>query len=168
VEYSLKTTKAQQFVDITGLVNKAVSESGVEDGIAVVFVPHTTAGVIELDGISHFVFPEHEGFMEYLDVATALKQSVDADAIGVIPFKTIKDDTYSIRPFVHVKKVNTNVFERGCGSGSLALGMYLDKVFGMSKRIEVVQPGGIIGVEMGSEYSISTDVVFTCEGIIMV
>jgi diaminopimelate epimerase len=124
--------------------------------------------VIELDGISHFVFPEHEGFMEYLDVATALKQSVDADAIGVIPFKTIKDDTYSIRPFVHVKKVNTNVFERGCGSGSLALGMYLDKVFGMSKRIEVVQPGGIIGVEMGSEYSISTDVVFTCEGIIMV
>ncbi|HOC09458.1 MAG TPA: hypothetical protein PKN88_08035, partial [Bacillota bacterium] len=124
--------------------------------------------VIELDGISHFVFPEHEGFTEYPDVAAALKQLVDADAIGVIPFKTIKDDTYSIKPFVHVKKVNTNVFERGCGSGSLALGMYLNKVFGISKRIEVVQPGGVIGVEMGSEYSISTDVVFTCEGIIMV
>lgn len=124
--------------------------------------------VIELDGISHFVFPEHEGFTEYPDVAAALKQLVDADAIGVIPFKTIKDDTYSIKPFVHVKKVNSNVFERGCGSGSLALGMYLNKVFGMSKRIEVVQPGGVIWVEMGSEYSISTDVVFTCEGIIMV
>ncbi|MGI6697202.1 MAG: hypothetical protein GX918_00660 [Clostridiales bacterium] len=124
--------------------------------------------VIELDGISHFVFPEQEGFTEYPDVAAALKQLVDADAIGIIPFKTLKNDTYSIKPFVHVKKVNTNVFERGCGSGSLALGMYLNKVFGMSKRIEVVQPGGVIGVEMGSEYSISTDVVFTCEGIIMV
>jgi diaminopimelate epimerase len=124
--------------------------------------------VIELDGISHFVFPEQEDFAEYLDVVTALKQFIDANAIGVIPFKTIKDDTYSIKPFVHVKKVNTNVFERGCGSGSLALGMYLNKVFGMSKRIEVVQPGGVIGVEMGSEYSISTDVVFTCEGTIMV
>jgi secondary thiamine-phosphate synthase enzyme len=45
VEYSVKTTKAQQFVDITDLVNKAVSESGVMNGIAVVFVPHTTAGV---------------------------------------------------------------------------------------------------------------------------
>ena len=45
MEYSLKTTKAQQFVDITGLVRKTVNESGVEDGIAVVFVPHTTAGV---------------------------------------------------------------------------------------------------------------------------
>ena len=45
MEYSLKTTKAQQFVDITGLVRKTVNESGVEDGIAIVFVPHTTAGV---------------------------------------------------------------------------------------------------------------------------
>ena len=45
MEYSVKTTKAQQFVDITGLVNRAVSESGVMDGLAVVFVPHTTAGV---------------------------------------------------------------------------------------------------------------------------
>jgi secondary thiamine-phosphate synthase enzyme len=45
MEYSVKTTKAQQFVDITGLVNNAVSESGVMNGIAVVFVPHTTAGI---------------------------------------------------------------------------------------------------------------------------
>lgn len=45
MEYPVRTTKAQQFVDITGLVRKTVNESGVEDGIAVVFVPHTTAGV---------------------------------------------------------------------------------------------------------------------------
>lgn len=45
MEYPVRTTEAQQFVDITGLVRKAVNESGVEDGIAVVFVPHTTAGV---------------------------------------------------------------------------------------------------------------------------
>jgi secondary thiamine-phosphate synthase enzyme len=45
MEYSLKTTKAQEFVNITGLVKKAVSESGVKNGLAIVFVPHTTAGV---------------------------------------------------------------------------------------------------------------------------
>jgi secondary thiamine-phosphate synthase enzyme len=45
MEYSLRTTKTQQFVDITGLVNEAVSKSGVMDGLAVVFVPHTTAGI---------------------------------------------------------------------------------------------------------------------------
>jgi secondary thiamine-phosphate synthase enzyme len=45
MEYPVKTTKAQEFVNITSLVNKAVSESGVKDGVAIVFVPHTTAGV---------------------------------------------------------------------------------------------------------------------------
>ena len=124
--------------------------------------------VIELDGISHFVFPEQRDFTEYIEVVTVLKQTVDSDAIGVIPFKALQDDTYSIKPFVHVKKVNTNVFERGCGSGSLALGMYLNKVTGITKKIKVLQPGGVIEVGIGSEFSISTDVVITCEGRIMI
>jgi len=45
MEYSLKTTKDQEFIDITDLVKKAVRESGVKNGLAVIFVPHTTAGV---------------------------------------------------------------------------------------------------------------------------
>ena len=45
MEYPVRTTKVQQFVDITGLVKKCVDESGVRDGIAMGFVPHTTAGV---------------------------------------------------------------------------------------------------------------------------
>lgn len=45
MEYSVKTKKAQEFVDITDLVEEAVIKSGVRDGIAIVFVPHTTAGV---------------------------------------------------------------------------------------------------------------------------
>jgi secondary thiamine-phosphate synthase enzyme len=40
----LRIRKAQ-FINITGLVQRAVEESGVEQGVAVVFVPHTTAGV---------------------------------------------------------------------------------------------------------------------------
>lgn len=45
MEYSVITTKSQQFIDITGLIRKAVNESGVQEGIVVVYVPHTTAGV---------------------------------------------------------------------------------------------------------------------------
>lgn len=45
MEYLIKTTKAQEFVDITSLVREAVRKSGVKNGIVVVFVPHTTAGV---------------------------------------------------------------------------------------------------------------------------
>ncbi|MBO4548216.1 MAG: YjbQ family protein [Abditibacteriota bacterium] len=42
---TIRTDARQQFVDITGAVKQAVRESGVKDGIAVVFTPHTTAGI---------------------------------------------------------------------------------------------------------------------------
>jgi secondary thiamine-phosphate synthase enzyme len=43
--FSVNTSSHQQFVDVTHLVREAVEDSGISDGIAVVFVPHTTAGV---------------------------------------------------------------------------------------------------------------------------
>lgn len=74
MEFSIRTTKAQEFIDITGLVNKAVRESGVKDGIAVVFVPHTTAGVTINENCDPDVvrdilmalnksFPENNGYL---------------------------------------------------------------------------------------------------------
>ena len=42
---SVRTAGRDQFVDITDEVSEAVAESGVDDGVATVFVPHTTAGV---------------------------------------------------------------------------------------------------------------------------
>jgi len=41
----IQTTKPQQFINITNKVAEEVRNSNVRDGIAVVFVPHTTAGV---------------------------------------------------------------------------------------------------------------------------
>lgn len=41
----VKTSSRTQFVDITDQVAGAVSEYGQKDGVAVVFVPHTTAGI---------------------------------------------------------------------------------------------------------------------------
>jgi secondary thiamine-phosphate synthase enzyme len=43
-EYTLRTPK-QDFYNITAQVREAVNKSGVTDGIAVVYCPHTTAGV---------------------------------------------------------------------------------------------------------------------------
>ncbi|WP_186429626.1 secondary thiamine-phosphate synthase enzyme YjbQ [Clostridium sp. BSD9I1] len=45
MEHSLKTTKPEQFIDITSIVQEEVNKSNVKDGVAVVFIPHTTAGV---------------------------------------------------------------------------------------------------------------------------
>lgn len=41
----VKTTSRVQFVDITSEVVKVIEKSGVKNGLCVVFVPHTTAGV---------------------------------------------------------------------------------------------------------------------------
>ena len=43
-EYTLQTPK-QHFYNITALVREAIGKSGVTDGAAVVYCPHTTAGI---------------------------------------------------------------------------------------------------------------------------
>lgn len=47
---SVKTRTRTEFVDITSDIQKAVSESGIKDGICYVSVPHTTAGVTINEG----------------------------------------------------------------------------------------------------------------------
>ena len=44
VEYTLKTPRAD-FINITPQVREAVAKSGVTEGIAVIYCPHTTAGI---------------------------------------------------------------------------------------------------------------------------
>ena len=43
-EYSLSTPR-EDFYNITPQVREAVSKSGIMDGIAIIFCPHTTAGI---------------------------------------------------------------------------------------------------------------------------
>ena len=44
-EITIKTNIQTQILDITAQVQKVVGESGIEEGLCCVFVPHTTAGV---------------------------------------------------------------------------------------------------------------------------
>jgi secondary thiamine-phosphate synthase enzyme len=41
----ISSSQREQFINITGLVEDAVSESGQSEGLVHVFVPHTSAGV---------------------------------------------------------------------------------------------------------------------------
>lgn len=41
----VRTRKRNELLDITGEVKRAISESGVRDGLCHIFVPHTTAAV---------------------------------------------------------------------------------------------------------------------------
>ena len=42
---SVRTSRRNQMIDITAQVAEAVAESGVQSGTALVFCPHTTAGI---------------------------------------------------------------------------------------------------------------------------
>jgi secondary thiamine-phosphate synthase enzyme len=44
-EISVSTRSRTELVDITGQVQKVVAESGVQEGVCYVYVPHTTAAV---------------------------------------------------------------------------------------------------------------------------
>jgi len=43
--FPVKTSTQTEFIDITRSVQEAVKKTGVEDGICIIFVPHTTAAV---------------------------------------------------------------------------------------------------------------------------
>jgi secondary thiamine-phosphate synthase enzyme len=45
-EFSVRTKKTQDMVDITGRVTDLVKQSGVSDGICLVYIPHATAAVV--------------------------------------------------------------------------------------------------------------------------
>jgi len=45
MQFEVATARREQFVDITRDVEAAVSAAGVSSGIAVVYCPHTTAGI---------------------------------------------------------------------------------------------------------------------------
>mgnify|MGYP001772874562 CR=1 FL=1 len=45
-EVTLRTQKRRELVDITHLIEQVVAESGVTDGMCLVFAPHATAAII--------------------------------------------------------------------------------------------------------------------------
>ncbi|MGB9805116.1 hypothetical protein [Desulfofundulus sp.] len=126
--------------------------------------------MVLFEGISHFVFKSWSNFGEddYYKVLDIVKSNVSSDAIGIIPYYEINNGEYEIKPFVYVRSTKSHVFEKGCGSGSMALGIYLNKYQGMRDKIVVRQPGGAITVEVGEKIFISTDVKITCEGTIVI
>jgi secondary thiamine-phosphate synthase enzyme len=50
VTLNVPTASRSEMVDITSLIQKEVAESGMTDGICLVYVPHTTAGMTINEG----------------------------------------------------------------------------------------------------------------------
>jgi secondary thiamine-phosphate synthase enzyme len=50
ITLSLSTTEQTEFLDITGEVEKVILNAQVQDGLALVYCPHTTAGITINEG----------------------------------------------------------------------------------------------------------------------
>lgn len=44
-QFEILTKKPQEFVDITYLIDSTIEKSGIQNGIIVIYCPHTTAGI---------------------------------------------------------------------------------------------------------------------------
>ena len=69
---SVRTGSRDQMIDITAEVAQAVGESGVADGVATVYVPHTTAGVTINENADPSVVSD---MLAALDLAVPWQQS---------------------------------------------------------------------------------------------
>ena len=78
----IRTTTREEMVDVTALVRTAIKRAGIERGLAVVYCPHTTAGVtvqensdptVKSDMLAHLrkLVPKNAGFAHAEDNSDA-------------------------------------------------------------------------------------------------
>ena len=71
IQIQVKTRSRVEMVDITHLVQKEVTKEGISEGVCLVYVPHTTAGVTINEGADPAVCT---------DIMTKLNEIVPPDA----------------------------------------------------------------------------------------
>lgn len=105
---------------------------------------------VDMRGIFHILLPsgafgDRRAAEEALKVWSAL---FDADAYGLIQFD---DESGAMTPLVFVPSADSLVWERGCGSGTAAVGCRLALNAGGAVRRRISQPGGVIEVRASAE-----------------
>jgi secondary thiamine-phosphate synthase enzyme len=78
--FDIKTTTREEMIDVTALVRAAVKRAGVQEGVAVVFCPHTTAAV---------TVQENSDPTVKSDMVAHMRRLVPKDA----PFKHAEDNS---------------------------------------------------------------------------
>ncbi len=131
-----------------GTVNMPLPLS-IEENSYVIDGKEMTLSTIVFEGIKHIILPKNyigDDFKNILESSVgSLNEQVDYDAFGIIVFDEEKN---SINPLVSVKSADSLYWERGCGSGSEAVGIYLADKYKKSIECDIRQPGGTITVKV--------------------
>lgn len=133
--------------------------------------------MVQFEGITHLLVADRDALTEDLieQLLKELASEIAAEALGLIVYNQDQAG-YSIKPCVYVKQTGSLVFERGCGSGTLAVGIHLARKRRESVRIDVKQPGGSTKVEIVVDDKesvikkafLETEVDVTCQGTILI
>ena len=102
--------------------------------------------VVYMSGIVHMIVPMNERLsrQEIERRIRGWNDEIHADALGVIRYD---ESTQNIEPIVYVPATDSAVWERGCGSGTAALGSWKAWSMGKSFHGDIRQPGGEIAVQ---------------------
>jgi len=106
-------------------------------------------GLVRLPGITHLCLDEklHPFPEDFVQAAAALRArfGLDSEAVGCIWYGA----EVSIKPVVWVRSTASTHYETGCGSGSLALALWLGRGQNLPMDLQVLQPSGSeIGVKV--------------------
>ena len=102
--------------------------------------------LVFFQGITHLIISSKNidsKELFFLEVKKKLKD-LEYDALGIMFFQKEK---FYIEPLVYVKATDSLVWERGCGSGSAALGVYLTMQNKRSMDFVINQPGGELEIK---------------------
>lgn len=100
--------------------------------------------VVVLPGIAHAIVPAAQ--MNRDEAEKCISQwcaELNQEAFGIL---LVKND--AIEPLVYVRETDSAVWERGCGSGTAALGAYLAAQKKEDISLKLCQPGGTISVDV--------------------
>ena len=112
---------------------------GVMQSLPTVFLP----------GISHVIVPaDMIGRDRAEETLRSWSHLLPGEAMGLL---LLAEDQTSFAPLVYVKPTDSCVWERGCGSGSAAIGAWLTSVRGADQCVSLGQPGGVIQVVTRTE-----------------
>ena len=108
-------------------------------------------GLVRLPGIAHICLDEerHPFPGDFAGAAESLRArfDVEAEAVGCIWYRA--NPSWAIKPVVWVRSTASTHFETGCGSGSLALALWLGRGQNFPTDLKVLQPSGNpIGVRL--------------------
>ena len=149
-------------LSLDGVASEALRLGSATDAVAV------KATCVLLPGIAHLVIEAADlSTASYEALLSRFMHEAEADAYGIVPFARLAQERFRIRPYVAVPRAKSRVFERACGSGSLALALALGGE-AEGRCLAVEQPGGTLFVESGERFCLEGEVLLSCRGTVEV